>query len=125
MKKFISLVLVCGMLLCGCNNKEEIKVQKIDKADAVAALDAGALLIDVRSNMEYIGGHIDKAINIDVNIILSKEDGILYDGKEIEKTRKIIVYCHSGNRSAKAAQKLVEMGYQNVYDFGAMDNWSN
>jgi len=123
MRKFVLLVLICGTLLCGCNNKEEIKVKKIDKAEVVTALDAGALLIDVRSNIEYVEKHIDKAINIDVNIILSKEDNIIYDGKEIEKTRKIIVYCHSGNRSAKAAQKLVEMGYKNVYDFGAMDNW--
>ncbi|MFR1598726.1 MAG: rhodanese-like domain-containing protein [Coprobacillus cateniformis] len=34
-----------------------------------------------------------------------------------------MVYCRSGNRSAKAAQKLVKLGYTHVYDFGGINDW--
>ena len=39
-----------------------------------------------------------------------------------DKNTHIIVYCRSGNRSATAAQKLIDMGYKKVYDLGAMSN---
>ena len=36
--------------------------------------------------------------------------------------KKIIVYCASGNRSKQAAQKLIDMGYTNVYNlYGGLD----
>ena len=35
----------------------------------------------------------------------------------------ILVYCRSGNRSRQAAQKLADMGYTNVYEFGGLLTW--
>ena len=34
-----------------------------------------------------------------------------------------LVYCRSGRRSKDAAQKLLELGYQSVYDFGGVIDW--
>jgi rhodanese-related sulfurtransferase len=34
-----------------------------------------------------------------------------------------IVYCRSGNRSATAAQMLIDLGYQNIYDMGGIIDW--
>ena len=31
--------------------------------------------------------------------------------------------CRSGRRSKQAAEKLLELGYQNVYDFGGVIDW--
>ena len=31
--------------------------------------------------------------------------------------------CKSGGRSSVAATSLVEAGYKNIYDLGAMSNW--
>ena len=42
---------------------------------------------------------------------------------DYKKSEKIIVYCASGNRSKQAAQKLIDMGYTNVYDMGGISNW--
>ena len=42
-----------------------------------------------------------------------------------DKNTKIIVYCRSGNRSATAANTLINLGYTNVYDLGAMSNCFN
>ena len=38
------------------------------------------------------------------------------------KDTPIIVYCRSGNRSAKAYQSLQDAGYTNLYDLGAISN---
>ncbi|MBF1071757.1 MAG: rhodanese-like domain-containing protein, partial [Solobacterium sp.] len=35
----------------------------------------------------------------------------------------IMVYCRSGNRRRQAAQKLAELGYTNVVDFGGIQSW--
>lgn len=41
-----------------------------------------------------------------------------------EKCQRIVLYCRSGNMSAVAAQKLLEMGYRNVYELtGGMNAW--
>lgn len=34
------------------------------------------------------------------------------------------MYCRSGNRSKQAAQKLFDMGYTNVYEFGDIIDWT-
>ena len=35
----------------------------------------------------------------------------------------LLSYCRSGRRSKDAAQKLLSLGYQNVYDFGGVIDW--
>ena len=83
-----------------------------------------AILIDVRSSQEYEDNHIDGAININVDDILNTEGALIYNNSEIGFNKTIIVYCRSGARSKNAANKLVELGYRNVYDLGSIDNWS-
>ena len=36
----------------------------------------------------------------------------------------ILVYCRTGRRSKEASQKLAEMGYVNVYEFGGIEDWT-
>jgi phage shock protein E len=40
-----------------------------------------------------------------------------------DKNAEILVYCRSGNRSRQASDKLVKMGYTNIYDFGGLNTW--
>jgi len=40
-----------------------------------------------------------------------------------DKDAKILIYCRSGNRSQQASQKLIDMGYSRVYDFGGIKDW--
>lgn len=76
----------------------------------------GSLLIDVRSKEEFKEAHIDGAINIAVEQI---EKGAL---PNVAKSTKVYVYCHSGNRSSRAASSLRQAGYLNVTDLGSMSS---
>ena len=35
----------------------------------------------------------------------------------------VLIYCRSGRRSKDAAEKLLALGYQSVYDFGGVIDW--
>ena len=74
------------------------------------------LLIDVRTPEEFASGHIQNAINISVETLQARLD-------EVPGGTPVVVYCRSGNRSATAAQILVEGGYQPVYDLGGIKDW--
>lgn len=86
---------------------------------AKTRLDSGTdvILLDVRTQEEYDGGHIPGAVcfpNEDIQPDLPLP---------FEKDAEILVYCRSGRRSAEAADKLASMGFTNVADFGGIQNW--
>ena len=83
------------------------------------AQDDGHVIVDVRRQDEYDAGHIPGAILIPNESIKTDRPEELPDLDQI-----ILVYCRSGNRSKEAAQKLVELGYTNVYEFGGIDTWT-
>ena len=81
--------------------------------------DSGYILLDVRRTDEFEEGHIPGAINIPNESIGTEEIAELPDQKQT-----IYVYCRSGNRSKQASQKLVDLGYTNVIEFGGIIDYS-
>lgn len=77
------------------------------------------IIIDVRTEAEYKEGFISNAILIPNDEITDTPPEQLPD-----KDAVILVYCRSGNRSAKAANKLIQMGYTKIYDFGGINRWT-
>lgn len=63
-----------------------------------------AVLLDVRSSEEFREGHIPGAINIPVDNLRGRLE-------ELDKSKDIYVYCHSGNRSYVACRILAQYGY--------------
>ncbi len=75
-------------------------------------------LIDVRTPEEFRQGHIPNAKNIDW-----RGQDFAEQISELDKTRPVYIYCQSGGRSASAATKLVEEGFE-VYELeGGILNW--
>tara|TARA_B100000575_G_scaffold34066_1_gene22923 strand:- start:2245 stop:2574 length:330 start_codon:yes stop_codon:yes gene_type:complete len=72
------------------------------------------VLIDVRTIDEYSSGHIENSLNIEWESIEIIE-------KSISKDEKIYLYCRSGNRSGKAKNILIDLGYQDVINLGGID----
>lgn len=73
------------------------------------------IVVDVRRADEYAAGHIPGAILIPNEEIGTEQPAELPDLDQI-----ILIYCRSGNRSKQASQKLADMGYTNVYEFGGI-----
>ena len=77
------------------------------------------IILDVRTEEEYCEKHIPDAINIPNETIGFGEIEELPD-----KDQLILVYCRSGNRSKQAAEKLAELGYTNIVEFGGINDWT-
>jgi len=94
--------------------------QKISPEEAKnkMELDEDVLLLDVRTEQEYKEKHIPGGILVPVDQISMSIEKVITD-----KDKEIIVYCRSGNRSKSAVNKLLKLGYTNVYDLGGINNW--
>lgn len=89
----------------------------ITKKKAQELINKGAVIIDVRDDMEYTEYHIPNAISIPISTIRYKINEIVKNKQSV-----IILYCKSGSRSRRAAQILVQLGYTNVCDVGSINN---
>lgn len=87
----------------------------ISSDEAKALVKQGALLLDVRTPAEFASGHVEGAANIPVDELAAKLPA--------NKEQAVVVYCHSGRRSAAAKQVLEKAGFTKVSDLGAMTNW--
>ncbi|QBA64522.1 rhodanese-like domain-containing protein [Muriicola soli] len=77
-------------------------------------------LVDVRTSGEFKGGHIARAINID----FFKGKAFVEAFEKMDKTKPVYLYCRTGSRSLKAANKLINMGFEKVYDLkGGILKW--
>ena len=90
-----------------------------ETAKQMMANEDGHVIVDVRSKDEYAAGHIPGAICIPNESITNTQPAELPDLNQV-----ILVYCRSGNRSRQASQKLYDMGYTNVYEFGGINDWT-
>ena len=86
---------------------------------AMMRLDDGHVVVDVRRYDEYVDGHITGAILIPNEDIEDTPPAALPDFDQV-----ILIYCRSGNRSKDASQKLADMGYTKVYEFGGINTWT-
>ena len=69
--------------------------------------------------VHYDAGHIPGAICVPNESIGEKRPEALPDPDQL-----LLIYCRSGRRSKEASQKLYDMGYTNVYEFGGIIDWT-
>lgn len=127
MKKSVLILLACVLIFTtGCTQKAdeggtEPTYTQItqDEAKEMMTKDDGHIIVDVRRQDEYDAGHIPGAILIPNESIGTEQPKELPDLTQI-----ILIYCRSGNRSKQASQKLADMGYTNVYEFGGINDWT-
>lgn len=90
-----------------------------DEAQRMMEEESSALIVDVRRPDEFASGHIPHAINVPNEEIGTTQPELLPDLDQI-----LLVYCRTGRRSKDAAQKLADMGYTRVYEFGGINSWT-
>jgi rhodanese-related sulfurtransferase len=82
--------------------------------------DPDVVLLDVRTPAEFAEGHLAGAVNLDLN-----GPGFADAVAALDKDKSYFVYCHTGNRSATAAQLMHDAGLSKVYDIqGGISAWS-
>ena len=86
-------------------------------AVAWSKIDAGAILIDVRTKAEFDAGHLEGAINIPFDTIAAEIKAVASN-----TDAEIVLYCRSGRRSAFAAQSLQPLGYGNIFNAGGYED---
>jgi phage shock protein E len=76
-------------------------------------IDAGAVIIDVRTPEEFRDGAYPGARNIPVGNLGARL-------AEIPRDRPLVLYCASGARSGSAARALKQAGYLDVINAGGL-----
>lgn len=82
----------------------------LDAREARRLLDerADVVVVDVRKDGEFRGGHLPRAKHIPVGLVPARSE-------RLDPEATYLLYCRSGSRSAKAADALVARGFKHVH----------
>ncbi len=101
-------------------------VKKIDFSKAIKKhAEKTAIFIDVRDSAEIAKtGSITDSLKIQRGLIefAADDSSKLYNPK-LQKDSEIILVCGAGGQAALTGKTLVEMGYTNVANVGAIGDW--
>src|SRR3954449_11298412 len=90
---------------------------EVSAAEAKQLIDAGATVVDVRTDSEYEAGHIPGAQHIPVAEIQR-------NAAQFEKDQAVVIYCRIGNRSGPVADAFVASGYDAHAIDGGVVSWA-
>lgn len=88
----------------------QIKSHKISIDIAKRLYDSGAVFVDTRSKLEMYFGVVEKAVALNKKEVNEKAASLLPN-----KSEPIVAYCAVGIRANIVAERLIQLGYQNVY----------
>jgi rhodanese-related sulfurtransferase len=138
--KTVLTVLVVSFISLSCKNNQANKINnsstvssKVSNSDTQAIKDKITVLspsefkeksqnnpiIDVRTPMEFSQGYIKGAKNINFF-----DSDFAKQINSFDKSKPIYVYCKTGHRSEIASEKMIQLGFKEVYDLkGGIINW--
>lgn len=120
MKKLLSVLFASTLILTGCSSGgSATNLEASEFANKIA--EPGVVILDVRTVGEFAEGHIQNAINIDV------ESGQFDSGiAELDKAKTYAVYCRSGRRSGIAVGKMSDAGFTSLFNLNAgISDWQS
>lgn len=95
------------------------KVPEIDVPAAAKDIN-GTIFLDAREKEEFDVSHLPNAVFVGYDDFKKENVPVIAAGK------KIVVYCAVGKRSENITEKLVKMGYSNVFNlYGGIFEWVN
>lgn len=113
MKKLLLSIATATLFFAACNQSVKGNYASLEPNSFAKVADSltNEQLIDVRTPAEFSTGHLKGAKNLDWNGgQLQQEAG------KLDKTKPVMVYCRTGNRSKEAAAWLKKEGFTNVYE---------
>ena len=121
LKRFIGLVMVSAVILTGCSSTSDSAINFDPAAFKAKTQEAEVIVLDVRTAQEFNEGHIENAININV-----ESDTFLSQIESLDKSKSYAVYCRSGRRSADAITKMANQNFTSLVNLnGGVIDWTN
>ena len=103
------------IILTGCRKPDYQTISAPEFQELIS--DRAVQIIDARTPEEYRKGHIERAVNMDI-----QNENFNKQIQALDMDRPVAIYCNSGQRSCDAARKLADKGYK-VY---TLDNgWTD
>ena len=104
--KFLTALLVSVGVLAGvtaCSTPEKVDMSQV------------SAVIDVRTPEEFAEGHLEGALNLNI-----EGSSFAADIAKLDPAGTYVVYCRSGNRAGKAVTAMQQIGIANVSNLGAV-----
>lgn len=128
MKFLITTIAIILTTFCFAQNTIPKVLEKLNKKSVPyltvneLQLRENYILLDAREIKEFNVSHIENAINVGFNNFDSKKVATILK----DKNATIVVYCSIGVRSEKIGEKLLKLGYKNVFNlYGGIFEWKN
>jgi len=109
-KLLATFALIAGatLSLAGCASAEPVEIT------------ADTVIIDVRTPGEFASGHLEGAVNIDI-----QSPDFAAQVMELDKDGEYFIYCRSGNRSGQAISQMDKMGFTDMTNGGGVQQASD
>ncbi len=124
----VAVILAMLVMLSACNGQEstaakaksqpeqtgQMAYEDLNSDEFESAIEAtqDRIVLDVRTDMELEkSGKIPGAVQLDFF-----GDDFANEVAKLDRNTPVYVYCHSGGRSAQAAEQMKEMGFAYVYN---------
>lgn len=114
----LSIMVSVATFSCKNESPEEVKLVTPEEMQTIIDLE-DIQVVDVRTKEEHNEGYIENSQNIDFNSPTFEDDIT-----KLDKSKPVLLYCNSGKRSAKCSKKLIEAGFEKVYELeGGITKW--
>ncbi len=110
MKRFFKLAAAILVALTATLSLTSCSAEKVDMANVAA-------VIDVRTPVEFTSGHLEGAMNFDIQGM-----SFMDELATLDPNATYLVYCRSGSRAAAAVDTMKSMGIHNVTNLGSVND---
>jgi rhodanese-related sulfurtransferase len=117
-------VILFGFILPSCRAQQGQSVTALSPKEASDLIekhkgDSNFVILDIRTPGEYQSGHLQNAVMIDYySKSFADEIG------RLDKEKSYLVYCRSGNRSARSMDLFKKLQFQKIYHLSSgINSW--
>ena len=108
-----------ALVLAGCSPSKSAITNISSNDFSNKVKESGVVVLDVRTPSEFVAGHIQGAINIDV-----EASSFNSEIAKLDKSKTYAVYCHSGRRSGIATAAMAQTGFTHIFNLeNGLSDW--